>query len=430
MDNFKLIEQLVESDIDPNGPAGSILAEKHQNILFAFLRRAGKYTGQPFKAKKTGNIIPSGTLSWNGNSMNEDSEFILKVARKTADGNDISRVLALLNEGAVIHFKDYAGRSCFLKFKSFRSIKDANSNDICEVTVEGFADSLNYTYQDNEIEDCIISFVNKPSAGGSGGGDGVLDPGVHKRYGDYLTLQSDQSNQIDKGVYFALDANRYDSKIQGYAYFEYLGTSNGDSSDYRVISTEEGLTGGGGTGGGAVDSVNGQTGAVEIGADEIPENTSGFVNTDGTNQNEVNEDFDESITVAFEELAEKQYKSPIDGKKYNLKDGGLVEADKPKVLTYSTSIKINNPLGNYYNLVNQATGLTNIIVDTSDMIAGCSSMIRISTDLNGNGDITINNSTNGRKCEPSNWDDSNIMELVIQAISSSEFRWWFNTEKR
>jgi hypothetical protein len=230
MDNFKLIEQLVESDIDPNGAAGSILAEKHQNILFSFLRKAGRYTGQPYKAKKTGNIIPSGTFSWNGNSMNEDSEFILKLARKTADGNDISRVLTLLNEGAIIHFKDYVGRSCFLKFISFRNNKDANSNDICEVTVEGYSDSLNYTYQDNEIEHCIISFINKPSAGGGGGSGSV-----------------NSWNNI-----------------------------NPDGSG-NIIATSE----------------------------DLPANTMGFENTDGQDQQEVNQDFDFAITFLSDETSNK-----------------------------------------------------------------------------------------------------------------------------
>ena len=74
------------------------------------------------------------------------------------------------------------------------------------------------------------------SSGGSGSG-------VTKRYLTWAALLADQGTQKDLGIYYAADASGH-SKVETagtYAYFEYLGTTNGTEDDYRKLSEEESM---------------------------------------------------------------------------------------------------------------------------------------------------------------------------------------------
>lgn len=60
---------------------------------------------------------------------------------------------------------------------------------------------------------------------------------------NYATLASmilDQGNQTKGMILFVENASSHPDITAGYAFFQYLGTTNGDYSDYRIISSEEG----------------------------------------------------------------------------------------------------------------------------------------------------------------------------------------------
>lgn len=156
--NLKILEQTIEAQIDPNGAPGSILAFNHQNILKDVLNNVGKTTGFHFKAEKDPATIPTGKLSFNGNAFNNLAEFLITVSELSLDLNDFGNILKLYVTGTTIHFKDYVGRSAFFQFISFVAADDGMGNNTYEITVKGFADNSNYTYQDAESENATLSF--------------------------------------------------------------------------------------------------------------------------------------------------------------------------------------------------------------------------------------------------------------------------------
>ena len=71
--------------------------------------------------------------------------------------------------------------------------------------------------------------------------DAVAGGGVAGSYADTAALVADQGNQTSGAIYRVVDAG--DGAIgiysAGYAYFEYLGTTVGDMTDYAIIGAEE-----------------------------------------------------------------------------------------------------------------------------------------------------------------------------------------------
>lgn len=69
--------------------------------------------------------------------------------------------------------------------------------------------------------------------------DDTITPAVRYHYADLQSLISAQENQKIKEVFFILDASSFSEVEDGYAYYEYIGTTNGDETDYRLISAQE-----------------------------------------------------------------------------------------------------------------------------------------------------------------------------------------------
>ena len=71
-------------------------------------------------------------------------------------------------------------------------------------------------------------------------------PPVLGTYADLLTAVADQGNQKTNYIYYLTDASGLDDIASGRAYVEYLGTTNGDKTDYRLVGDyliyENGLT--------------------------------------------------------------------------------------------------------------------------------------------------------------------------------------------
>lgn len=152
------LEQEVIQYIDPNGAPGSILAENHQNLLKAVLGNVGRMTGLQFKARKEApsGIVSPGYLIWNANNLNNTDPFILTVSEITLDNQKIVRVLTRLKKGDLIKFKDTKGRTVFLEFDKYSEDTDAGTNVVYNLVVKGFAENINYLYQETEVLDCML----------------------------------------------------------------------------------------------------------------------------------------------------------------------------------------------------------------------------------------------------------------------------------
>lgn len=163
--NLDNIKTDAEQYIDPLGAPGSILAENHQQIVKDILTNVGKYVGAPFKANKQLSIFPSGTMSWESNALNTTTPFQIKTSKLTLDLNDFGIVLGTLQIGDVLRFKDYKGRSVFLLFNSYSAGKDVVDGDIYFIEVQAYPNTINYTYQDAEVLDCVFEvFQQKASS--------------------------------------------------------------------------------------------------------------------------------------------------------------------------------------------------------------------------------------------------------------------------
>lgn len=65
--------------------------------------------------------------------------------------------------------------------------------------------------------------------------------GVAESYNTIALLLADQANQTDKEIFEVLDASGDLTVDSGYAFYEYLGTTVGDMTDYRKLSEEESI---------------------------------------------------------------------------------------------------------------------------------------------------------------------------------------------
>jgi len=185
-DNLKILKDNLDQAINPNAGVGEIFAQDHNDVVTEFINKSGKYTGASFisqKEAKNGEI-PTGVLVWNNNAMNNTDTFVITVSKKTLDLNNIDRILDILSENSIIHFKDFVGRSTHLLYVRHDIDQDVNENDVYNITVRGFSENTNYTYQTDEKEQCVLSFYNKS---GSGSGNGEDGKSAYELYADTTT---------------------------------------------------------------------------------------------------------------------------------------------------------------------------------------------------------------------------------------------------
>jgi len=169
MDNLKQLKVDIDSVItDANGP-DSIPPQSDNNLRTDMLNKLGKYVGLPYLAKFDSDqgVVPVGTLVFNENALNNTNDFVITVARRTQDSNDVLHVLDTLQNGSIMHLKDFVGRSFYFDYKEHSQGVDSNGDAVVNITVAAKADNQNYTYQANEEELCILEFYNKASAGGA-----------------------------------------------------------------------------------------------------------------------------------------------------------------------------------------------------------------------------------------------------------------------
>jgi hypothetical protein len=71
--------------------------------------------------------------------------------------------------------------------------------------------------------------------------DGPVPKPIENRYATVVTMFADQANQTDAHVQRVTDASGDATVDSGHAYYEYLGTTNGNITDYRKLSEEESM---------------------------------------------------------------------------------------------------------------------------------------------------------------------------------------------
>lgn len=180
-DNLKELKGNLDVAIDPNKGIGEILAQQHNDVFTEFINKSGKYTGFPFLAVAdpvNGNV-PVGHFVWNGNTFNNTNAFVISVSNRTADLNDVGKILDTLNEDSIIHFKDFIGRSVFLLYKSHAV---GQSNNHYDISVVGYGENQNYAYQNAEKEICVIEFYANVKAGSSSEPEKITVDGVEYTY--------------------------------------------------------------------------------------------------------------------------------------------------------------------------------------------------------------------------------------------------------
>lgn len=169
MDNLKELRDSIDTVVPINGGIASVKTINDNPSRKLAIEKLGRYTGFPFISKRSpiDGIVPSGTLFWNGNAMNKGELFDIYIAINTQDGNQIQNVVETLNEGSLIHFKDFVGRSALLEFKSFvREVSGAI--DYLIITVKGNTEDIDYAYQIDDEEPCMVEFIsNAKNAGNS-----------------------------------------------------------------------------------------------------------------------------------------------------------------------------------------------------------------------------------------------------------------------
>jgi len=160
-DNLKLLIEKKNAVHNPLAPVQSILVSEINDFENDVITKLGRYTGFPFVSKRspTAGVVPAGNLFWNTNAMNKSTPFQLYISNTTLDANRFSRILNLMSSGDLIHFKDFVGRSTTLTFLGFTTETDESANQYLIVDVSGFAENLNYAYQADEAEICMIEFV-------------------------------------------------------------------------------------------------------------------------------------------------------------------------------------------------------------------------------------------------------------------------------
>jgi len=158
-DNLEQLQQDVETFIDPNGAPQSIKASDHQNLLKQVLSKTGKYVGASYVAQKEiVGALSNGQFSFEGNELNPSTEATFAFAKLNADNLDMLETFKRLTPGTIMFFKDYAGKAAQFNFKSYSFNATRNAY---LVTVDNFDGNPEYTYQEEETQICVFSFLLK-----------------------------------------------------------------------------------------------------------------------------------------------------------------------------------------------------------------------------------------------------------------------------
>lgn len=161
MDDLRDLTAKVDEAIPLNGGVNSVKVINTNPLEKNIIAKVGKMTGFPFTAKRSpvGGVVPSGCLFWNGNPMNTEEVFDIYISKFTLDGNYFTRIANLIEAGAILHFKDFAGRSTIFNVVEIVEAVDPATNPYLILSVTGFEENLDYTYQIDEELICMLEFL-------------------------------------------------------------------------------------------------------------------------------------------------------------------------------------------------------------------------------------------------------------------------------
>jgi hypothetical protein len=100
--------------------------------------------------------------------------------------------------------------------------------------VSGNFASLDYV-NDKDAETLAAAKAYADGLTSTGGGS------IQNRYNTITEMLADQASQVDKALQYVADASEDATVNSGFAYYEYLGTTAGDLTDYKKLSEEESL---------------------------------------------------------------------------------------------------------------------------------------------------------------------------------------------
>lgn len=162
MDNLKQLRDKTDTVIPINGGVASVKTVNHNPFEKEIIEKVGKYTGFPFLSKNApiDGVVENGTFYWNNNPMNKTTTFEIFLSLNTVDGNRIDRMFKNLNAGDLIHFKDFAGRATTLQFQGYENVI-VESQEYLSISVVGFGENTDYSYQNTDSEICMIEFISK-----------------------------------------------------------------------------------------------------------------------------------------------------------------------------------------------------------------------------------------------------------------------------
>lgn len=218
--------------------ATKISADKINTIKFAvklkeqlnsdigFILRANGSTVKPYYIRHGQYGFNKVNLNWQvitipvhqaGLSSIEIDEIVFHIAKNNFDGFFVDAIIAQV-ESAVINPPTEITHPTHTS--AFINDGDGTGSRFVE------DDELNPVAKSGDYND----LSNKPTI-----------VAVHKIYADWATCVADQANQLSQNLYRVDDASGHPTVDSGYAYFEYLGTTVGDDTDYRKLSEEESM---------------------------------------------------------------------------------------------------------------------------------------------------------------------------------------------
>lgn len=207
-DNLDQLEQNIDTAINPQAPVGGILAQEHNDLLKAFLKAQGRFTGFSFDVGNR-TEFDVGKASITGTTTSLGDDIFIEIAKSTTDFIDFSSLYNSLREGDFIKVKDRNGRVLIGKLDNKQSLTDPLNQTYFRLECILVSTNTTYTYNANDNINCFIEVIkaseNNRIITNNIGANYVLTDVLHfskmiytKTTGNTtITLTSNQSNIKD-----------------------------------------------------------------------------------------------------------------------------------------------------------------------------------------------------------------------------------------
>ena len=176
MDNLKELLSKVDFAVPINGGPSSVRTSNHNPLEKEIISKVGKYVGLGFIANGGyhNNNISRGYMYWNNNVSNNPNQYKITLSCYTNDRNYIYEIFDFFNIGDFIHYKDFDGRSVYLKITDKEYVNSSNGDICLNVYVIGNESDNRFILGPNENSYCIIeviklsgNLINKANIDGS-----------------------------------------------------------------------------------------------------------------------------------------------------------------------------------------------------------------------------------------------------------------------